>query len=126
MWDIARSEDIVGDPPVVLIGALGGGIGHRTEAERHDLLMHDAPDDLFSEGIKLLGDRAEAVANAMAKIKTPLHPNCYLSPTQFIEKFEMIGLPPAERSSSAPTSNAPSKIAPVERQQRTRRRWLPW
>lgn len=49
--------------------------------------MEDAPDDLFSTAVVLLGGRASALAETVAALRAPLHPNCYLSPTEFAAKF---------------------------------------
>jgi hypothetical protein len=74
------------------------GIGWRSAAERADFLMQDAPDDLYEAArAKLLDPRTyppEEIARrerllerTIADLNAPLHPNCYLSPTQFAEKF---------------------------------------
>ena len=59
----------------------------RTANERLDFLMQDAPDDMFSAALALLGDRAIDVAGTIATLHAPLHPNCYLSPVEFGAKF---------------------------------------
>jgi WD40 repeat protein len=89
LWDVSRSEVIVRDRAVVLTAALAQGVGSRTANERLDLLMQDAPDDLFSAALAMLGDRAADVADTAAALHAPLHPNCYLSPTQFAAKFRL-------------------------------------
>ena len=89
LWDVSRSEVIVRDRAVVLTAALAQGVGSRTANDRLDLLMQDAPDDLFSAALAMLGDRAANVADTAAALHAPLHPNCYLSPTQFAAKFRL-------------------------------------
>ena len=70
----------------------------KSAAEQADLLMQDAPDDLYEAArARLLDPRkypAEEIARrerlleqTIADLNAPLHPNCYLSPTQFAEKF---------------------------------------
>jgi hypothetical protein len=71
----------------VLTAALAQGIGWRTADERQDLLVQDAPDDMFSPTVALLGDRAAALAETVAALHAPLHVNCYLSPTEFAARF---------------------------------------
>jgi WD40 repeat protein len=87
LWDVSRSEVIVRDRAVVLTAALAQGVGSRTANERLDLLMQDAPEDLFSTARDCLGDRARSLAETVAALSAPLHPNCYLSPTEFAAKF---------------------------------------
>jgi hypothetical protein len=67
----------------VLAAALARGIGLRTADERLDFLMQDAPDDMYLAALALLGDRARTVEETAVALKAPLHPNCYLSPTDF-------------------------------------------
>jgi hypothetical protein len=62
-------------------------LGRRTPTERLDLLLQDAPDDLFVALMKKLPGQAEAVSKTIAALAAPLHPNCYLSPTGLAELF---------------------------------------
>jgi hypothetical protein len=87
LWDASRSEVIVRGRALVLTSALAQGVGSRTANERRDFLMQDAPDDMFSAALALLGERARALADTVAALHAPLHPNCYLSPTEFASKF---------------------------------------
>jgi tricorn protease-like protein len=87
IWDVSRTRAIVRDRAVVLAAALGQGIGWRTANERPDFLMQDAPDDMFSAALALLGDRAIDVASTMATLHAPLHPSCYFSPAEFGAKI---------------------------------------
>ena len=98
LWDVSRTEVILRERAVVLTAALARGIGWRSAAEKADVLMQDAPDDLYEAArARLLDPRtypAEEIARrerlleqTIADLNAPLHPNCYLSPTQFAEKF---------------------------------------
>ena len=89
IWDVSRIGIIIHHGPAIcLAAAVARGIGHRTEAETSDLLMQDAPEDLFAAVMAQLGPERDAeVEEAAAALRAPLHPNCYLSPTQFAEKF---------------------------------------
>jgi hypothetical protein len=87
LWDVSRSEVVFRGRALVLAAALARGIGLRTPDERMDFLMQDAPDDMYSAALALLGDRAHALEETIAALKAPLHPNCYLSPTEFAAKF---------------------------------------
>jgi hypothetical protein len=93
LWDASRSEVVVRGRALVLTAALAQGIGSRTANEGLDFLMQDAPDDMFSAALALLGDRVRALADSVAALHAPLHPNCYLSPTEFAAKF---GLTPPQ------------------------------
>ena len=65
-----------------------------------DLLLQDAPEDLYAAFLEKLGpERAAQVPGVAAALRAPLHPNCYLSPTQFAEKF---GLPKPEAAREIP------------------------
>jgi hypothetical protein len=66
LWDASRSEVIYRGRALVLTAALGQGIGSCTAKERLDILMQDAPDDLFSAALALLGDEARGLAETMA------------------------------------------------------------
>lgn len=121
IWDVSRSAALAGRPGVVLAAALARGIGWRTDHERADLLMKDAPDDLFAEALRQLGRPADdpEIAEIAARLRAPLHPNCYLSPTQFAEKF---GLAPPEHAAegaaradtAAAASEGPSEDAEAD------------
>ena len=99
VWDVTRSKAIAHERAIVLVAALARGIGRRTDKERTDFLMQDAEDDLYAEALKQLGRASDdpEIAEVVAALAAPLHPNCYLSPTQFAEKFE--SRPPEEPQS---------------------------
>jgi WD40 repeat protein len=98
VWDVARSEAMGQECAIVITAALARGIGWRTEDEVADLLMQDAPEDVYAAARKQLLDpmklsadeiarRESALQESIAAVLAPIHPNCYLSPTQFAEKF---------------------------------------
>jgi hypothetical protein len=88
VWGVYRTEVMMKQRALVLAAAIAGGVGRRTASEQEDLLMQDAPEDIFAEVILKLGDRAAEIANVVAGLGTSSHPNCYLSPSQFAEKVE--------------------------------------
>jgi hypothetical protein len=85
IWDVSRIETIIRFRTIVLAAALTHGIGWRTDRERSDLLMQDAEDDLYAEALQQLGRTPNdpEIADAAAALAASLHPNCYLSPSQF-------------------------------------------
>ena len=98
VWDVAWTAAIAREHAIVLTATLAQGIGWRTAAEAADLLMQDAPEDLYAAARGQLLDpakysaeeiaaREHALEEIIAALNAPLHPNCYLSPTQFAEKF---------------------------------------
>jgi WD40 repeat protein len=89
LWEVSRTEVIGYERAIVLTAALSHGVGRRTDVERIDLLMQDAEDDLYVEALKQFGRTGEdpEIAVVAAVLAAPLAPNCYLSPTQFTEKF---------------------------------------
>ena len=87
VWDVSRTDAIARDHGIALTAALGRGIGWPTDTERGDLLMQEAPDDMLANALTSLGDRAQVVAETAAVLHAPLHPNCYLSPSEFAERF---------------------------------------
>jgi hypothetical protein len=105
VWDVSRTAAIMPERATVLAAALVRGIGWRTDSERVDLLMQDAEDDLHAEALKQLGRTANdpEIAEVVAALAEPLHENCYLSPTQFAEKF---GLPIPGKAAQEPATDA--------------------
>jgi WD40 repeat protein len=95
VWDVSRTEAVVRERGIVLAAALARGIGWRSDDERTDLLMQDAEDDLYAEALRQLGRTSDdpKIAEVAAALAAPLHPNCYLSPTQFAEKFAALTRP---------------------------------
>jgi dipeptidyl aminopeptidase/acylaminoacyl peptidase len=101
LWDVSRSEVAVRGRALVLTAALAQGIGSRSATEREDFLMQDAPDDMFSAALALLGDdRASALAETVAALHAPPHPNCYLSSIEFAAKFGLSPLAGVKRGAS--------------------------
>jgi hypothetical protein len=103
IWDASRSETVTSLRTVILAAALAHGVGRRTGPEGIDLLMQDADDDLYAESLRQLGRAPDdrEVADAAVALAAPLHPNCYLSPTQFAEKFKIKGERDGEASPSS-------------------------
>jgi hypothetical protein len=107
VWDVARTVAIVQDRAVVMTAALARGVGWRTDVEAGDLLMQDAPDDMFADALSHLGGRTNAVSEVTAMLRAPLHPNCYLSPSQFAEKFGSISVAQTESTTAEKPSSLP-------------------
>ena len=116
LWDISRTEAIVRGRAPVLTAALALGIGRLTVAEQQDLLMQSAPEDLYAEARRQLLDpqkyspeeitrREQLLEQTIADLRAPLHENCYLSPSQFAEKF---GLPPLAAAAEAAAAAVPA------------------
>jgi hypothetical protein len=146
IWDSSRSALLAREEhSVVLTAALAHGIGSRTNAEAQDLLLQDAPKDgnLYAEALEQLGRTYEdtKLASIIAALAAPLHPNCYLSPTQFEEMFKARRLfdkraiysPVADQKEVTPALNPAAtdtqiiplpRSSPVKHTQR-KRRW-PW
>jgi len=76
--DVARTATVAGERAVVLTAALARGIGRCSPGERHDLLMRDAPEDLFAEAMHKLGPRSGSADAVVADLHAPLHPGCYV------------------------------------------------
>jgi dipeptidyl aminopeptidase/acylaminoacyl peptidase len=81
LWDVSRSSTLCGDRAVVLAAALVRTAKERTKDEASDLLMQEAPEDLYGELLKRLDDRRVLLPAVAAGLRAPLHPNCYLSPS---------------------------------------------
>jgi hypothetical protein len=75
VWDIVRTEAIGREPAIVITAALARGIGWRTDAEAADLLMQDAPEDLYAAARAQLLDpdkySAEEIAERERKRPSP-------------------------------------------------------
>jgi WD40 repeat protein len=79
VWDVSRWAAYEGDRAVLLTAALGCGVGKRTVAERNELLLQDAPDDLYKAMMQRLSAEQRArVPEVLRRLRAPLHPNCYL------------------------------------------------
>jgi hypothetical protein len=97
VWDDSRTATFLRERAVVLTAALAQGIGRVTEIERSDLLMREAPADLFVAAMELLRGRPGVLAETVAALQAPLHPNCYLSSTEFAEMFDLIPVKTKDR-----------------------------
>ena len=67
LWDVSRTEVIARERAVVLTAALARGIGWRSAAEKADLLMQDAPDDLYEAARARLLDPQKYPAEEIAR-----------------------------------------------------------
>jgi WD40 repeat protein len=74
IWDLSRTEAINYGGAFALVAALAQGVGMRTGSERTDLLMQEAPDDLFAEAKRLLGDDTDLVDQITEVLRMRLHP----------------------------------------------------
>jgi WD40 repeat protein len=88
VWDASRTKSVNRTPSVLLAAGLASGVGQRTAAEAQDVVMQDSPVDLFAAVVAEINQAAQgesegAVEEVAAALRKPLHPNCYLSPTQF-------------------------------------------
>lgn len=83
IWDTSRTTALCGDTAEVLAACLSRGRGRRTESERAHLLMQAAPHDLFEALMaRLSPDQRANVARRAEMLSRPLHPSCYLTPSQ--------------------------------------------
>ena len=83
LWDVSRTEALCGDVAEILAASLGNGRGVRTKAERADLLMQAAPDDLYEALMaRLTPAQRENVARRLEMLSRPRHANCYRAPSQ--------------------------------------------
>lgn len=81
--DITHVVAGAGDVGEAVAAGLAHGCGVRTWAERDELLMQSAPDDLHQALMaRLTPEQRENVAGRIEMLSRPLHPNCYLAPSQ--------------------------------------------
>jgi hypothetical protein len=84
IWDVAGTSAVKFGVHALLTSAVQFGVGKRTPQEASDILMQDAPKDMFAslceipnkDGLKVDLDN---VAKATALLRAPKHPNCYRS-----------------------------------------------
>jgi predicted oxidoreductase (fatty acid repression mutant protein) len=113
IWDVSQSTRIVRSLAIALTATLAHGVGWCTALERNDLQMQDASEqfngDLYAEAHRQLLDpekyspeeivrRERLLEEAIAELRAPLHPNCYLSPTQFLERSGLLPQKPRKAS----------------------------
>jgi WD40 repeat protein len=78
IWDVSRWAAFDGDRAVYLAAALDCGVGVLSLSERAELLMQDAPQDLFAAMMERMTPAQRArVPDVSRRLRAPLHPNCY-------------------------------------------------
>jgi hypothetical protein len=70
---------------ILVAGSINHGIGRRTHYESRDILLQDAPQDLFEELTCIIsGDgrklNSESITEVTALLHVDKHPNCYRPP----------------------------------------------
>jgi WD40 repeat protein len=82
-WDVSRTLALWGDPIEVLAASLTNGRGQRSAAEREDLLMQAAPDDLYTALLgRLTSQQRQSVALRADALLRPQHINRYKAPSR--------------------------------------------
>ena len=121
LWDVSRTEAIARAPAISLVAALACGIGERTASEAGDLLMQEAPSDLYAEARRQLLDPEQhspseiaalerQLDTTIAALNAPQHPNCYLTPAAFAKKFGLEKPSTAARPPAVETGTIPAWI----------------
>jgi hypothetical protein len=82
IWDAASTSAIKLGAHALLAGGISFGVGKRTRQEASDILMQDAPEDMFAVLCELPNkDRLKLdpgdLAKATALLRAGKHPNCY-------------------------------------------------
>ena len=78
LWDVTLSTVFKGDRGSLLAGGLANGVGYLSKKETSDILLEDAPPNLFSALMSLMPDRSKDIKRVIDEIKMPIHPNCYI------------------------------------------------
>lgn len=115
VWDVGWTNAIAGKGVKGLIAALAHGLGRPSKREAEDLLMQDAPPDLFETMMESLTaeDRAD-VSELSRLLRQDKHPNCYLSPSAFDEMFGAVEKPALQTSPpSSLERNVAAQAAPL-------------
>jgi WD40 repeat protein len=113
IWDVARVSDIAKSRALTLVACLAMSSRRQSWEEKRDLLLSNAPSDLFKAAYALLeekwgGDRAsplvvkERVDDTIARLRGFAHPHCYMTPSQCDQMFG------AERGDADRRRKAPS------------------
>jgi WD40 repeat protein len=74
VWDIVRTEIISQPAGIVLAAGLMGGVGRITKQEAQDILMQDAPEDLYAAVVAQFNsadETEEAVKRVAAALRAP-------------------------------------------------------
>lgn len=89
IYDVSRLEPVGTRPSLLLAAAATHFLERRWKDEESDLLLSEAPADLADEIRARLGLAADdpILRDIASRLTAPLHPNCYLSDTQYARKF---------------------------------------
>ncbi|MEQ1611807.1 MAG: TIR domain-containing protein [Hyphomicrobiaceae bacterium] len=88
LWDISRTALACRDPAIALTSVLALGVGMLSTTEGNDLMLREAPHDLFAAASQLLLDRRSYSAEEIARrervladtivtLRAPLRRGCY-------------------------------------------------
>ena len=101
VWDISRTAAFVSNRAVMMAACLARGIGLRTPKERADLLLRDAPADMFADAMHQLEGRHPEVEAMTFAFHSAQHADRYLTPTQLAEKYELPEASPRDEGEAA-------------------------
>ncbi len=89
LWDNWHAHAITQGRGIILTAALAHGNGQRTAVEAADLLMQDAPEDLYAEACRQLGREQNdpEILKIAEALRTRRYNESYLSPSLFAETF---------------------------------------
>jgi WD40 repeat protein len=82
VWDVLDTRAVVARRSVALAAGLANGIGRRSTGELDDLLMQDAPDDLYAAACGKLQELEPNMPVWVSILRGAARPDCYRSPTQ--------------------------------------------
>jgi WD40 repeat protein len=82
LWDTSRNLVARTNVSSLICAAIGGGLGVLSDEDKRDLLLSEAPHDLFAAfAEKLTADQKEILPRVSAGLRAQLHPTCYLPPS---------------------------------------------
>lgn len=105
--DVSRTAGLTGRQRIPLVvSTFAGGLGKLQFRDKEDILMSQSPEDLFELMLSKTTTSAESreILRAASRvlrhqrqgwIASPLHANCYLTESQFDEKFRRTAAPSA-------------------------------
>lgn len=88
IWDSTRLAAFSGNRTVLLAAGLARGIGRLLDEEKRDLLLSDAPSDLFDAVVKMIPQLRAEVDKAVDVLNAAVHENCYVGISEFEAMFE--------------------------------------